>query len=35
MISALVKPASRTWLALVLGCLVVAGAGYRVLVAAM
>ncbi|MBF5014254.1 hypothetical protein [Burkholderia pseudomultivorans] len=35
MISALVKPASRTSLALVLGCLVVAGAGYRVLVAAM
>ncbi|KUZ14367.1 hypothetical protein WI69_12755 [Burkholderia diffusa] len=35
MISAVTKPASRTRLALVLGCLVVAGTGYRVLVAAM
>ncbi|KWH11994.1 hypothetical protein WT59_17730 [Burkholderia territorii] len=35
MISAVMKPASRTRLAFVLGCLVVAGTGYRVLVAAM
>jgi|GEM_PF-943258 len=35
MISAVMKPASRHRLALVLGCLVVAGTGYRVLVAAM
>ncbi|RKU02085.1 hypothetical protein C7H84_15990 [Burkholderia sp. Nafp2/4-1b] len=35
MSSAITKPASRTRLALVLGCLVVAGTGYRVLVAAM
>ncbi|RQR26208.1 hypothetical protein DIE23_30275 [Burkholderia sp. Bp9143] len=35
MISAVTKPASRIRLALVLGCLVVAGTGYRVLVAAM
>ncbi|WP_431226174.1 hypothetical protein [Burkholderia contaminans] len=35
MISAAMKPASRHRLALALACLVVAGAGYRVLVAAM
>ncbi|WP_322025302.1 hypothetical protein [Burkholderia sp. BCC1977] len=35
MISAALKPASRHRLALALGCLVVAGAGYRVMVAAM
>ncbi|WP_321925211.1 hypothetical protein [Burkholderia sp. BCC1998] len=35
MISAVMKPASRNRLVLVLGCLVVAGTGYRVLVAAM
>ncbi|AZQ50624.1 hypothetical protein [Burkholderia cenocepacia] len=35
MSTAIMKPASRTRLALVLGCLVAAGAGYRVLVAAM